>query len=58
MDLVVQKAVELGVRRIQPVAAKRSVVRFPATARSVASSTGATSPSRPASNPGAIAFPP
>jgi hypothetical protein len=28
MDLVVQKAVELGVRRIQPVAAKRSVVRL------------------------------
>jgi 16S rRNA (uracil1498-N3)-methyltransferase len=28
MDLVVQKAVEMGVRRIQPVAAKRSVVRL------------------------------
>jgi 16S rRNA (uracil1498-N3)-methyltransferase len=28
MDLVVQKAVELGVRRIQPVAAKRSVIRL------------------------------
>jgi len=28
MDLVVQKAVELGVVRIQPVAAKRSVVRL------------------------------
>jgi len=28
MDFVVQKAVELGVRRIQPVAAKRSVVKL------------------------------
>ncbi len=28
MDLVVQKAVELGVGRIQPVAAKRSVIRL------------------------------
>lgn len=28
MDLVVQKAVELGVRRIQPVVAKRSLVRL------------------------------
>jgi 16S rRNA (uracil1498-N3)-methyltransferase len=28
MDFVVQKAVELGVRRIQPVAAKRSVIRL------------------------------
>jgi 16S rRNA (uracil1498-N3)-methyltransferase len=28
MDLVVQKAVEMGVRRIQPVAAKRSVVKL------------------------------
>ena len=28
MDLVVQKAVELGVRRIQPVTAKRSLVRL------------------------------
>ncbi len=28
MDLVVQKAVEMGVRRIQPVAAKRSVIRL------------------------------
>ena len=28
MDLVVQKAVELGVMRIQPVAAKRSVIRL------------------------------
>lgn len=28
MDFVVQKAVELGVRRIQPVAAKRSVIKL------------------------------
>ncbi|MBI5897638.1 MAG: 16S rRNA (uracil(1498)-N(3))-methyltransferase [Rhodocyclales bacterium] len=28
MDFVVQKAVELGVRRIQPVAARRSVIRL------------------------------
>ncbi|OHC63348.1 MAG: 16S rRNA (uracil(1498)-N(3))-methyltransferase [Rhodocyclales bacterium RIFCSPLOWO2_02_FULL_63_24] len=28
MDFVVQKAVELGVRRIQPVAAKRSLIRL------------------------------
>ncbi len=30
MDLIVQKAVELGVSRIQPVAAKRSIVRLSA----------------------------
>ena len=57
MDLVMQKATELGVTRLVPVLTERSVVRLDATRPSASSPTGARSRSPPASRAAATARP-
>jgi 16S rRNA (uracil1498-N3)-methyltransferase len=53
MDWVVRKATELGVTAIRPVMTERSVVKLDPAKPRGASSTGARSPSAPASSAGA-----
>lgn len=54
MDLIVQKATELGAQVIVPVASQHSVIKLSGGAASGACSTGARWPLAPASNVAAI----
>jgi 16S rRNA (uracil1498-N3)-methyltransferase len=57
MDWIIEKAMELGVSAIQPLASQRCVVRLSAERAEKNSVTGKASSLPPPSNPAAIALP-